>query len=81
MTSAAISTRADIRDLVVGFYREIVFDVLLAPVFTECIGPALSQSAAHPSSGSDWRIGVRNSSSLHSSGPIVPWPGTRPSDG
>lgn len=30
-----ISSRADVHDLVVGFYREIVFDDLLAPVFGE----------------------------------------------
>jgi hemoglobin len=30
-----LDTRADIHDLVVSFYREIVFDELLAPVFTE----------------------------------------------
>lgn len=30
-----LDTRADIHDLVVGFYREIVFDEVLAPVFTE----------------------------------------------
>ncbi len=30
-----LDTRADIHDLVVAFYREIVFDDLLAPVFTE----------------------------------------------
>lgn len=30
-----IATRSDVHDLVVGFYREIVFDDLLAPVFGE----------------------------------------------
>jgi hemoglobin len=30
-----IETRADVHDLVVGFYREIVFDDLLEPVFGE----------------------------------------------
>jgi len=30
-----LTTRADIHDLVVAFYREIVFDDLLAPVFGE----------------------------------------------
>lgn len=30
-----LRTRADIHDLVVTFYREVVFDDLLAPVFTE----------------------------------------------
>ena len=30
-----ISARRDVHDLVVGFYREIVFDELLAPVFGE----------------------------------------------
>jgi hemoglobin len=32
---ADLAGRADIHDLVVGFYREIVFDDLLAPVFDE----------------------------------------------
>ena len=30
-----LARRADIHDLVVAFYREIVFDDLLAPVFDE----------------------------------------------
>jgi hemoglobin len=30
-----LDSRADIHDLVVGFYREIVFDELLEPVFSE----------------------------------------------
>lgn len=30
-----IATRADIHDLVIRFYREVVFDDLLAPVFVE----------------------------------------------
>lgn len=30
-----LSSRSDVHDLVVGFYREIVFDDLLAPVFGE----------------------------------------------
>ena len=30
-----ITSRGDVHDLVVGFYREIVFDELLAPVFAE----------------------------------------------
>lgn len=30
-----ITSRRDVHDLVVGFYREIVFDDLLAPVFAE----------------------------------------------
>ena len=30
-----LESRADIHDLVVGFYREIVFDELLEPVFGE----------------------------------------------
>lgn len=30
-----IETRSDVHDLVVGFYREVVFDDLLAPVFGE----------------------------------------------
>ena len=30
-----LRTRADIHDLVVAFYREVVFDDVLAPVFTE----------------------------------------------
>ncbi|MPY94100.1 MAG: hypothetical protein GEV08_13860 [Acidimicrobiia bacterium] len=30
-----LDTRAQVHDLVVGFYREIAFDELLAPVFTE----------------------------------------------
>lgn len=30
-----LAARVDIHDLVVGFYREIVFDDVLAPVFTE----------------------------------------------
>lgn len=30
-----LGTRTDIHDLVVAFYREIVFDDVLAPVFTE----------------------------------------------
>jgi hemoglobin len=30
-----IETRSDVHDLVVAFYREIVFDDLLAPVFGE----------------------------------------------
>ena len=33
--SGDLTTRADIHDLVVAFYREVVFDDLLAPVFTE----------------------------------------------
>ena len=33
--SADLSSRADIHDLVVQFYREIVFDELLEPVFGE----------------------------------------------
>jgi hemoglobin len=39
MASSAVSgdltTRAEIHDLVVGFYREIIFDDLLGPVFDE----------------------------------------------
>lgn len=35
MVSADLDSRARIHDLVVGFYREVVFDDLLAPVFTE----------------------------------------------
>jgi hemoglobin len=37
VTSSAvdIASRGDVHDLVVGFYREIVFDDLLAPVFGE----------------------------------------------
>jgi hemoglobin len=34
-TRGDLDSRADIHDLVVGFYREIVFDDVLAPVFTE----------------------------------------------
>jgi hemoglobin len=34
-TTHDLETRADIHDLVVAFYREIVFDDLLAPVFGE----------------------------------------------
>lgn len=30
-----LTSRADIHDLVVAFYREVVFDDVLAPVFTE----------------------------------------------
>lgn len=30
-----ITTRSDVHDLVVGFYREVVFDDLLGPVFEE----------------------------------------------
>ena len=33
--SSDITSRRDVHDLVVGFYREIVFDDLLAPVFGE----------------------------------------------
>ena len=32
---ADLESRSEIHDLVVGFYREVVFDDLLAPVFTE----------------------------------------------
>ena len=37
VTSSAvdIASRSDVHDLVVGFYREIVFDDVLAPVFGE----------------------------------------------
>ena len=35
MTTRDLDTRADIHDLVVHFYREIAFDDLLAPIFTE----------------------------------------------
>jgi hemoglobin len=34
-TARDLDTRADIHDLVVAFYREIVFDDVLAPVFAE----------------------------------------------
>ena len=34
-TTHDLETRADIHDLVVAFYREIVFDDLLEPVFGE----------------------------------------------
>ena len=34
-TAHDLETRSDIHDLVVGFYREIVFDDLLEPVFGE----------------------------------------------
>ena len=30
-----LGSRSEIHDLVVGFYREVVFDEVLAPVFTE----------------------------------------------
>ena len=30
-----LDTRSEVHDLVVGFYREVVFDDLLAPVFVE----------------------------------------------
>jgi len=33
--SRDLSTRTDVHDLVVGFYREVVFDDLLEPVFGE----------------------------------------------
>ena len=33
--SGGLATRTEIHDLVVAFYREVVFDDLLAPVFTE----------------------------------------------
>jgi hemoglobin len=34
-TGRDLSTRSDVHDLVVAFYREVVFDDLLAPVFGE----------------------------------------------
>jgi hemoglobin len=33
--TADLSTRAEVHDLVVGFYREVVFDDLLEPIFDE----------------------------------------------
>jgi hemoglobin len=36
-TVGDLGTRADIHDLVVAFYREIVFDDVLAPVFGEVV--------------------------------------------
>jgi hemoglobin len=36
-TAGDIETRGDIHDLVVAFYREIVFDDVLAPVFGEVV--------------------------------------------